>query len=102
METPAKYNNGQDPRESSMMGDVAIIQRLDRIADSMERLETHLRIFLECIMVSNGFSEIDRLPQSDTERGLLWQMERRAEGMEANRKKKRRYRDAAAKRGNER
>ena len=97
METPAKYNNGQDPRESSMMGDVAIIQRLDRIADSMERLETHLRIFLECIMVSNGFSEIDRLPQGDMERGLLYQMARREEGMRSNRNKKRRYREKEGK-----
>ncbi|MFH2132621.1 MAG: hypothetical protein ABIK68_19745 [bacterium] len=47
METPAKYNNGQDPRESSMMGDVAIIQRLGRIADILELLETHTRALVE-------------------------------------------------------
>ena len=86
-----------DQEDIDRLGAAALPIQLGRIADSMERLETHMRIFLECMMVSNGFTDIDRLPQGDMERGLLYQMARREEGMKANRNKKQRYREKGRK-----
>ena len=71
------------------LSDVATPRQLARIADSLERLEVHLRMFLELILATRGFS--DKLERGEVEGKLLAEMQKRWEQIQKEMKSQRKY-----------